>query len=87
MRTCQLIYRQGAGGSYGNINDIVGYIIANYRGKEQKSPYGAWWLFVDSPTGNKGEIVVTNATARKILIKAYASDTTVPIFNSSVPQQ
>jgi prepilin-type N-terminal cleavage/methylation domain-containing protein len=86
-RTCQLVYRQAAGGSYTDIHDIIGYIIANYQGKQQKSPYGAWWLFVDAPTGNMGEIVITNATARKVLIKAYASDPTTPIFNTSVPQQ
>lgn len=86
-RTCQVIFRKAIGGSYTDIRDIVGYIIDNYQGKQQKSPYGTWWLFVDAPTGNKGEIVITNATARKILITAYASDPAAPIFTTSVPEQ
>lgn len=71
------------------ISSIRQWLIDNHEGKEEISPYGAYRMFKAVATGNPGEVIITNqngalAADRKLWIIGYASDTTNPIFNTTV---
>jgi prepilin-type N-terminal cleavage/methylation domain-containing protein len=93
-KSCDRMYvGMTAAGTYAEapngIDTIRQWIVEHHEGKAEISPYGSYLMFRDAPSGNKGEIIITNSnggsgSGRQLWILGYAFDTTNPIFNTMV---
>jgi len=84
-KTCQAIYNQPANTTYTDINDIVDYVINHHIGKNEISPFNSQMnLFQLSTTPVEGSVVLTVMGNRTVRIRAFATDTNSPIFDTNV---
>lgn len=93
-RSCNRMYvGMTAADTYADVpaglDSIRQWIIEHHQGRAETSPYGSYLMFRAAPTGNQGEIIITNSnggtgSGRELWIVAYAFDTVNPIFNTMV---
>jgi prepilin-type N-terminal cleavage/methylation domain-containing protein len=89
-KTCTAIYgaaqasAMGADYTDGDVTSVISIIVDHHEGKQERSPYGDYLLFVDSAPSNQGQIYINNTSDRAIQIQGFATDTSTPIFNTTV---
>lgn len=85
--TCAAMYPMvTATGSYtaGSVDGIIDIAINHHKGKGELSPYDSTKALFVKGTAAVGSIVLASDGSRGISITAYASETTNPIFSTTV---
>ena len=83
-KTCQNMYNQVKDNTYSNLASIITYVLDHHQGKNERSPFNPTQSLFVTAAGTEGTIAIQASGSRSIRIHAYASDTSNPIFDTTV---